>query len=118
MELQINIGLGNNPFNYEQASALATAVLSAHGCFNIESRKDEGVYIQQEEDNVVMKFNYEGEYEWMYNKLAALSLLMNQDCIAWHIPKFPFGNEGVLVYSNTYGGEKYTFDLKYFKKFN
>lgn len=117
MELQLNIGLGNNPFNYEQASDLATKILSAHGCYNIQSRKDDGVYIQQEEDNVVMKFNYEGEYEWMYNKLSALSLLMNQECIAWYIPNFPFGNEGVLVYSNTYQGQKNTFNIKFFKQF-
>ena len=114
MEIQLNIGLGNNPFTYEKASVIAQEILTAAGCSAIESRKDDGVYVHQEEDNVVMRFEFTDEFEWLQRKVKAIANIMNQECIAMYVP---YMEGGMLLFQHEWSGEKYPFDIKYFKKF-
>jgi hypothetical protein len=114
MEIQLNIGLGNNPFAYEQASVMVQAILSASGGTDIKSRKDDGVYNGEHEENVVMKFDFSGEYLVLRSKIKAIANIMNQECIAVYIPETETGS---LCFQHGWQWEGYPFNLKFFKQF-
>lgn len=115
MKLELNIGLGNNPYNYEQALALILPALEHAGCSNIEYRQSAGEYQGTgAEQNIVMKFKCTGDYMSLTNRIKALSTLMEQECIALYNVWY---NEGVLLYPSHWMAEKYEFDMKYFERF-
>lgn len=115
MRLELNIGLGNNPYNYEQALALILPALEHGGCSNIEYRQSAGEYQGTgAEQNIIMRFNYSDEYEWLTRRIKALSTLMNQECIALYIPEW---EQGDLLYPDYWAGERYNFSLIYFERF-
>jgi hypothetical protein len=114
MNLQLNIGLGNNPYSYSEVVSLVTTALTHGGCSNVECRQSAGKYVEQAEDNVIVSFEYSDEWEWLTRRIKALSTLMNQECIAVYIPNWITGD---LLYPDHFTGERYTFDIQYFEKY-
>jgi hypothetical protein len=114
MEIQLNIGLGNNPFAYEQASVMVQAILSASGGTDIKSRKDDGVYNGEHEENIVISFDWTGDWFPLKSKIQAIANIMEQECIAVYIPEMA---DGLLCFQHGWEGEKYNFNLKFFKQF-
>lgn len=99
----INIGLNNNPLNLEQVAKL----LNQFKIFGLEKYQEKiGEYEGAEEPTFVGVLDYINR-----NFVEALCEIMTQECIALFDHE---KNEGKLIYSPLFNGEKYTFDPKYF----
>lgn len=113
MKVELNIGLGNNPFDASSAAMLTSNILSKHSATDIAFRESKGVYTGKDEDNIVMQFDWYGDKKSLTELLEALCVIMTQECIASYVPSW---EEGQLSFSPLYEGERYEFDMQYFER--
>jgi hypothetical protein len=97
--IQLNIGLNNNPYLFEQCSNILQDM------FNCKTRLDYSKWENNPEPTVVVKIDGTVEYE----QIEVLCLFFTQDAIALKISGF-----GCLVYRPDYVGERYSYNEEYF----
>ena len=121
MKVELNIGLGNNPFDGSAAALLTFNVLTKHGASNTAFRLSKGKYVGSGEDNVIAIFDWDINHDglWQFNKvgfqtlLEALATIMTQECIAFYVQDW---SDGGLTFAPEHDGERYDFDLQYFER--
>lgn len=121
MDIVFNIGLENNPYQFN-TSEIQKLVFVATGGVLTGERREMGEYLGSEERTLVMKFDLPENLPlaWITNMdlaLSRVSSLLNQDCIAYYIDGWMEEGLGRLVYSTHYEGERIVFDEKYFINF-
>jgi len=113
-----NIGLNNNPFNYE---ALAEFITNALGTTNerVEVQLHNGLYIGNDEPTAVVRVIHKSEYQdalWAEMMAERLAITFTQECISYR-----HNDDGAiaeqLVYHPEFKGDRYTFDGAYFIDF-
>jgi hypothetical protein len=115
MKVELNIGLGNNPFDASSAAMLAANVLTKNGATELVFRTSQGTYEQQAEPNVIMKFEWDVDGAISFQDLLeALAVIMTQECIAFYVPSW---SDGGLTYRTGWDGERLDFMLEYFERF-
>jgi hypothetical protein len=119
MKVELNIGLGNNPFDASSAAMLAANVLTKNGATDLVFRTSQGTYEEQAEPNVIMKFEWDVEGAKTFHGMSfqdlleALAVIMTQECIAFYVQEW---KDGGLTYRTGFEGERYDFDLQYFER--
>lgn len=116
MKVELNIGLGNNPFDASGAAMLAANVLTKNGATDLVFRTSQGTYVEQPEPNVIMQFEWnvdDGAIAFQ-DLLEALAVIMTQECIAFYVPSW---KDGGLTYRTGWDGDRLDFMLEYFERF-
>jgi hypothetical protein len=111
-----NIGLNNNPFNYEH---LAHFIHNAFGHTNerVEVQLRAGTYEGDSEPTAVVRVTHSSEYQddlWAEMMAATLCTVCTQECIPYRHVVADVAMAQQLVYNPQFKGEKYTFDGAYF----
>lgn len=111
-----NIGLNNNPFNYEQ---LARFINKAFGMTNemVEIQLRNGIYEGDSEPTAVVRVTHLSEYQddlWAEMMATTLCAVCTQACIPYRHVVADVVMAQQLVYHTQFEGEKYTFDGAYF----
>jgi hypothetical protein len=111
-----NIGLNNNPFNYEH---LARFINNAFGSTNekVEIQLRNGTYEGDSEPTAVVRVWHKSEYQdvlWAEMMATTLCVVCTQECIPYTHYNGGFAVDEQLVYHPQFEGEKYTFDGAYF----
>ena len=115
MKVELNIGLGNNPFDASSAAMLAANVLTKNGATGLAFRTSQGAYVEQPEPNVIMAFEWSIDSNKSFQDLLeALAVIMNQECIAFYVPAW---KDGGLTYRTGWDGDRQDFMLEYFERF-
>jgi hypothetical protein len=114
-----NIGLNNNPFNYEQ---LARFINKVFGTTNekVEIQLRNGTYEGDSEPTAVVRVTHLSEYQddlWAEMMAAILCAVCTQECIPYRHVVADVVMAQQLVYNPQFEGEKYTFDPAYFIDF-
>jgi hypothetical protein len=99
---EMNIGLGNNPMDFDQ--------ITRHFELNPEFGAfffglGQSTYEGKQEPTVHIIMHNTLRYSYFIQRVEALCKLMKQDCIAVKI-----NGQGVLVYNPDYEGSLHTFD--------
>ena len=98
--VKLNIGLENNPFDFERVKTL----------FNpLSARIEVGEYNGQVERTAVINALIDGSIETIFLLIDLLTIAFTQECIAVKID-----DVGYLVYNPNFDGEKFEFDNQYF----
>jgi len=111
-----NIGLNNNPFNYEH---LAHFIHNAFGSTNerVEVQLRAGTYEGDSEPTAVVRVTHSSEYQddlWAEMMATTLCTVCTQECIPYRHVVADVAMAQQLVYNPQFKGEKYTFDGAYF----
>jgi hypothetical protein len=120
MKVELNIGLGNNPFDASGAAMLAANVLTKNGATELVFRTSQGTYEEQAEPNVIMKFEWDVEGAKAFHAMSfqdlleALAVIMTQECIAFYVQEW---SDGGLTYRTGWDGDRLDFSLEYFERF-
>ena len=103
-KIEINIGLGNNPFTAQQiVSPFVTEFTS------IKHNVQVGEWDGADELTLVMEFYTDESIDIFRKAMQSLTKTLTQDAIA-----FRFNGVGELVFNDNYTGERYDFDENYF----
>jgi len=106
-KVQLNIGLENNPYSFDEVKIRVNVYLSFG---NYEARQAVGEYEGNEERTFVASLdNYFNREEDILNTIKSLTEYFTQDCIAVKID-----GKGYLVYNPSFEGDRLEFDDKYF----
>lgn len=106
-EVFLNIGLNNNPHSIERIKQILKI-----GFNFIESREVNSKYKNNIEPTLIVKFNTYKSSEYLIEYVLNLCELLEQESIALKID-----SNGLLIYNNSFQGNKMKFDNKYFKTF-
>lgn len=104
----LNIGLNNNP---KQATEVARIARERLGIDRATWATELGKYLEGDEPTLVLHGDTEQAFHEITAGLAKLSEDLTQECIAVKI-----GERGRLIYRETFEGERYQFNEKYFIK--
>ena len=113
-----NIGLNNNPFNYE---SMARFITNAFGSANerVDVQFRNGEYNSNSEPTAVVRVIHKSEYQddlWAEMMADTLCVLCTQECIPYrHNDNGSVAER--LVYHGKFEGDRYTFDGAYFIDF-
>jgi hypothetical protein len=115
-----NIGLHNNPLNYE---SMARFMNNAFGTTNesVEIQLRDGEYNSDTEPTAVVRIWHNSEYQdalWAEMMAATLCTLCTQECIPYIHYKDGFAIDEQLVYNLSFQGDKYDFDAAYFIEYS
>lgn len=105
---EINIGLNNNPFSFNQIRKEADAYLQV-----VDVREDIGQYVDSPEPTAVLLVLC--SKETIEEAVRIMCSHFTQECIPFR--PFKDDSNGVLVYNSSYIGEKYVYDSQYFIPF-
>lgn len=117
-----NIGLNNNPFNYEQlALFIDNAFKRTNESVQIQLRN--GEYESNVEPTAVVRIAHSSEYQddrWAELMARTLCAVCTQECIPYrhrhvHYPSITMTDS--LVYNDNFEGERYQFDEAYFLEY-
>lgn len=122
-----NIGLNNNPFNYEEVVTILTNAIQRRGT-KVQAQLREGLYCPDDETIVfeptaVVRVLHNEEYQddlWASMMSETFCASFTQECIPYRHIESKEGNVLVteeLVYNRQFTGDKYDFDGKYFIDF-
>ena len=101
----LNIGLNNNPYSIERIKQIL------NNDFNcIESKQINSIYKNNTEPTLIVKFNSLKSSDYLIEYILNLCELFEQESIALKID-----NNGLMIYNNSYQGNKMKFNNKYFK---
>ena len=102
--VKLNIGLENNPFDFEQ-------IIEQFSIFNkiISARIEVGEYNGEPERTAVIEVESGIDTNKSLSQTEYLTKLFTQECIAVKID-----DVGYLIYNPNFEGEKFEFDQKYF----
>ena len=106
-EVFLNIGLNNNPYSIERIKQIFNDDFNT-----IESRLVNSTYKNNIEPTLILKFNTLKSSEYIIEYVLNLCDLFEQESIAIKID-----SNGLMIYNNSYQGNKIKFDDKYFKTF-
>jgi len=117
-----NIGLNNNPFNYEH---LARFINNAFGSTNesVQVQLRNGTYESNAEPTAVVRVAHSSEYQddrWAELMARTLCALLTQECIPYRHRQVNYPSITVidsLVYNDNFEGERYQFDEAYFLEY-
>lgn len=107
---QLNIGLNNNPYNFE---TITRALAHAFEGEIVGTREHMGEYLGSPEPTLVAKIITALDSESARILVGAMSMKFTQESIA-----MKFNESGTLVYNPEFKGEQYVFDSKYFIEFD
>ena len=113
-----NIGLNNNPFNYE---SMARFITNAFGAANerVDVQLRNGEYNSDSEPTAVVRELHKSDYQdalWAEAMAYTLCVLCTQECIPYrHNDNGSVAEK--LVYHGKFEGDRYTFDGAYFIDF-
>lgn len=103
-KIEMNIGLNNNPCT---AQEIVSVLASSFG--SLKHNVQIGEWDGANEPTLVIEVLVEYEYFRIKPIVARLVHFLTQDAIA-----FRFNGDGELVFNDSYTGERYPFDEKYF----
>ena len=103
----LNIGLNNNPYSIEQIKQIFNEDFNC-----TESMKVNSTYKNNVEPTLILKFNTLKSSEYLIEYVLNLCELFKQESIAIKID-----SNGLMIYNNSYQGNKIKFNNKYFKTF-
>lgn len=111
-----NIGLNNNPLNYE---SMARFMNNAFGTTNekVEVQLRNGSYEGDSEPTAVVRVWHKSDYQdalWAETMATTLCELCTQECIPYTYYNCGFAVDEQLVYNPDFKGDKYDFDAAYF----
>jgi hypothetical protein len=101
--IQLNIGLNNNPYSFEQCSRILNLMFLA------ESRLDQSKWGEAVEPTVVSKITENWDLSDITTVVERLCVTLEQDAIAIKVNEV-----GYLVYNPSYVGERYSYNEEYF----
>jgi len=104
-KIEINIGLGNNPFTLDEVQFMVVHRLGKCTQTQLQVGEWEGA----DEDTLVFEIYTDIELDELREYLDFMTIVFEQDAIA-----FRFNGVGELVWNENYKGERYPFDEKYF----
>lgn len=104
----LNIGLNNNP---KQANEVAKIARERLGIDRATWATELGQYLEDSEPTLVLHGDTARAFHEIVNAIAKLSEDLTQECIAVKI-----GERGRLIYRETFTGDRYSFNEKYFIK--
>ena len=105
MKVELNIGLNNNPYDFETVSAMITG---ADSLFSMEQ------YNGNPEPTAVIRFYTSMTIKDVEMYVQMLCDMMTQECIAVLMDD----NDGMMVFNPSYQGERYEFSMDYFRKYD
>jgi hypothetical protein len=105
MKVELNIGLNNNPYDYD---AVVSMITGSDAKFSIEQ------YQGNEEPTAVMRFYTSMTKHDVEMYVRMLADMMTQECIAILMDD----TDGMLVYNPSYEGEKYEFSIDFFRRYD
>ena len=105
-KVQLNIGLENNPYSFDEVSGYVKWMLS-FGSY--EARQEVGEYEGNEERTFVASLGSSDSVEEILQFIEHFTEKFTQDCIAVKID-----GKGYLVYNPSFKGDRLEFDDKYF----
>ena len=103
----LNVGLNNNPLSIERIKQIFN---SDFNC--IDFKEVNSTYKNNIEPTLIIKFNTFKSSDYLIEYVLNLCELFKQECIALKID-----NNGLLIYNNSFQGNKIKFNNKYFKTF-
>ena len=103
--IELNIGLGNNPMNFDQV-VRHFGINPEFGIFHFAHKT--GEYNGEQEDTVYLKGNTTLIYSYLIARIEQLCKLLTQECIAVKL-----NGQGILVYDTDYQGELKAFNEEY-----
>lgn len=101
--VELNIGLNNNPYSFEQCSRILDLM------FRAKSRLDISQWVENPEPTVVSRITENWEVSDILSVIERLCVTLEQDAIAIKIDGI-----GYLVYRPDYVGERYSYDERFF----
>ena len=104
MKVELNIGLNNNPYDFETASAMITG---ADSLFSMEQ------YNGNPEPTAVIRFYTSMTRHDIEMYVSMLCDMMTQECIAVLMDD----SDGMMVFNPSYQGERYEFSMDYFRRY-
>jgi hypothetical protein len=123
MYTTFNIGLNNNPFNYEQlALFIDNAFKRTNESVQIQLRN--GEYQSNAEPTAVVRVTHSFEYqdaEWAELITRTLCMVCTQECIPYRHRQVNYPSISItdsLVYNDNFEGERYQFDEAYFIEYD
>lgn len=102
----LNIGLNNNPLNASQVAQVARKRL---GIDRATWATELGKYLEGDEPTLVLHGDTLKALDQITYLIKELSEDLKQECIAVKVDQ-----QGHLLYPETFEGERYEFDQKYF----
>ena len=117
MRIELNIGLNVNGFESKNQGEKTLAVLELFFINDLVKVRKESSSVDRQKEKIEAENNMVVESQIKLtdlDKLALLPLILEQESIAVFIPEI---GEGKLIFSRLYTGEKYDFNLSYFKRF-
>jgi len=105
-KVQLNIGLENNPYSFDDVSEDVKWMLS-FGSY--EARQEVGEYEGNKERTFVASLDSVDFIKDILQFIEYLTTIYTQDCIAVKID-----GKGYLVYNPSFEGDRLEFDDKYF----
>jgi len=103
----LNIGLNDNPYSIERIKQIFKNDFNCN-----QSREVNSTYKNNIEPTLILKFNSYKSSEYLIEYVLNLCDLLEQESIAIKID-----SNGLLIYNNSFQGNKMKFDNKYFKTF-
>ena len=103
----LNIGLNNNPINKREIVELFQNEFTPRATW----AQVNSTYLDQVEPTLVIHGESAEAFKVIVDKIKKLSERMDQECIGAEVDE-----HGLLVYPDSFKGERYKFDRKYFKK--
>jgi hypothetical protein len=124
MYTTFNIGLNNNPYNYEQIADIVTRSFS-HCADNVQVQLREGLYHPNDETIIfeptaVVRLKHSMNYqdpEWAEAITKSMCTEFTQECIPYRHIDVKGSDVTIteeLVYNDNFKGDKYDFDPAYF----
>jgi len=104
-KIEINIGLGNNPFTSDEVKLFLVKLLGKCTQIQLQVGEWEGA----DEDTLVFEIYTDIELDELREYIDFMTIIFEQDAIA-----FRFNGTGELVFHEDYKGERYPFDEAYF----